>query len=303
MSPIRALLYTYNLNRMWRCSKCFRTTGISNIKDGHGSRFFCSDKESTGSVHVNLNSNTGVATLTMNNHPVNALNTEFMQSVSEALKELQNDEVCRAVILTSGIPKIFSSGLDLNEMYQPDAEKLREFWITFQEMWMRLYAFPKTTMAAITGHSPAAGAVIAMSCDYRVMAENYNIGLTVTRLGIPAPSWIAKLYVQILGWRKAEQALLEGKLFTAEEALTVGLVDQVVPLKDVIPTVEKELEEWLKVSDTARSFTKEQMRRNHWMRLKQTQESDIQSNVALLSLKPVQKHIGEYISKLKSREK
>lgn len=78
------------------------------------------------------------------------------------------------------------SGLDLQEIIKPDPEKVRAFWHSMQELWLTLYASPLTTVASINGAAPAAGCLLAMSCDYRVMAPDFVIGLNETRFGTAA---------------------------------------------------------------------------------------------------------------------
>lgn len=75
------------------------------------------------------------------------------------------------------------------EMYKPDPEKVKLFWSTLQEVWLQLYGSAYPTAAAIHGHSPAGGCLMALSCEYRVMCPKLTIGLNETRLGIMAPEW------------------------------------------------------------------------------------------------------------------
>lgn len=75
------------------------------------------------------------------------------------------------------------------EMYKPDPEKVKLFWSTLQEVWLQLYGSTYPTAAAINGHSPAGGCLLALSCEYRVMCPKLTIGLNETRLGIMAPEW------------------------------------------------------------------------------------------------------------------
>jgi 3,2-trans-enoyl-CoA isomerase len=75
------------------------------------------------------------------------------------------------------------------EMYKPKEERLRQFWTALQDVWLKLYGSSFPTAAAITGHSPAGGCLLALSCEYRVMLPNFTIGLNETKLGIVAPSW------------------------------------------------------------------------------------------------------------------
>merc|ERR1711976_89868 len=100
---------------------------------------------------------------------------------------------------------------------------------------MNLYGSRLATIAAINGHSPAGGCLMAISCDHRVMAEGkFTIGLNETLLGIVAPFWFQDTMVNTVGHRETERALQLGLLYSAEEAKKVGLVDQLVPQEQVM---------------------------------------------------------------------
>lgn len=105
------------------------------------------------------------------------------------------------MILTSRVSNIFSAGLDITEMHDPDVVRLRSFWTALQNLWMTLYGTPLATVASIEGHAPAGGCLLAMSCDYRVMSTEkaFKMGLNEVALGIVAPFWFAETmsgYVQ-----------------------------------------------------------------------------------------------------------
>ena len=92
------------------------------------------------------------------------------------------------------MPTVFCAGLEITEMYKPEQEKLEVFWGSLQDLWIELYSCKVPTAAAIIGHSPAGGCLLAMCCDYRVMVgPKYTIGLNETQLGIVAPFWF-KVY-------------------------------------------------------------------------------------------------------------
>ena len=95
------------------------------------------------------------------------------------------------MVLTSTNKNIFCAGLDLLEMHNPEEQRLRAFWHTLQELWLRLYIFPKPTGAAIAGHSPAGGALMATCCDFRAMvaSDKFTIGLNEAKFGLVAPFW------------------------------------------------------------------------------------------------------------------
>ena len=173
--------------------------------------------------------------LKMNRPPVNSLNLEMFQALIKGVDELEKTKGLEGAIIHTTSPSVFCAGLDLSELHNPKESRLREFWSTFQEFYIRMYGSTVTTAAAITGHSPAGGTLVAMCCDYRAMHggdKRYTIGLNETTFGLAAPGWLAGLMVSTIGQRKAERALLPGTLFSANEALSIGLVDDVAPSAD-----------------------------------------------------------------------
>ncbi|XP_039301623.1 enoyl-CoA delta isomerase 1, mitochondrial-like [Nilaparvata lugens] len=183
-------------------------------------------------VTVTTDDKTGVSTLSLNRPPVNGLNLDLLQSISTALTTLEKSK-CRGMILTSDNPSVFSAGLDILEMYKPDPTRVKDFWTTLQDTWIKLYTTSFPTVAVINGHSPAGGCLLALSCEYRIIVGPKNtIGLNETKLGIIAPRWFQDSMRNVIGERQAELALTTGKMFTADEALKVNLVDEVVASKD-----------------------------------------------------------------------
>ncbi|XP_038054700.1 enoyl-CoA delta isomerase 1, mitochondrial-like [Patiria miniata] len=183
----------------------------------------------------------------MNRVPGNQLSKEFITELNTTLEKLENDDSCRGVILTSAIDSIFSLGLDSNEMYQKSIESTSAFWRTLQDFWMRLYGSKLAIVAAINGRSPATGCMMAMSCDYRVMSEGpFDIGFSEVTVGLVAPFWFQDVMVKTCGERQTEMAAGLGTLFTPEEALKIGLVDEVVPPCHLISKAREQLLKWLK---------------------------------------------------------
>jgi enoyl-CoA hydratase/carnithine racemase len=89
--------------------------------------------------------------------------------------------------------------------------------------------------AAITGHSPAGGAVLSLFCDWRVMADGpFVIGLNEVQVGIPMPSIVADALARVVGQRQTELLCQTGRLLAPGEALSIGLVDRVVPVNEVV---------------------------------------------------------------------
>lgn len=158
----------------------------------------------------------------------NAIHMDVVRELLDVLLAAKDDPAIEGIVL-SGKEHFFSSGLDLITLYDYDRVQMEEFWHLFMMLLKELVSFPKPSVAAITGHSPAGGCVLAICCDYRVMvAGEYIIGLNEVPVGIIVPQSVFTLYSFWLGQATAYRSLLEGKLFKPEEALAVGLVDELV---------------------------------------------------------------------------
>jgi len=272
------------------------------LKDGRA----CSVQHSYGTDSANLNLTVdnaeGIAVVEMKRKPVNSLNLELLTELTMALEKLENDRQIKGLVLTSAQPKIFSAGLDIMEMYNPKPERLREIWRALQNFWMRLYVSPLATVAAINGHSPAGGCLMAMSCDQRVMASgHYAIGLNETLLGIVAPFWFIETMKNVIGHRESERALQLGRLYSADEALKVGLVDEVVSESTIVQHAKEELVRWLQVPGHARQLTKLALRKPTVDRLVARQDDDIETFVSFVTKDSIQKSLAKYLEALKRK--
>ena len=166
----------------------------------------------------------GYEILQLNRGRANPINHGLVLAIREELARVREDETVRGIILTGNTPGFFSVGLDLKELYYYDEAEIVAFWGDWQKMVMELVSFPKPMIAAINGYSPAGGCVLAVTCDYRLMAANprFTIGLNEVAVGITVPQYIFTIYAFWLGTRKAYQSLMVGRLFKVEEALEVG---------------------------------------------------------------------------------
>nr|XP_023416713.1 enoyl-CoA delta isomerase 1, mitochondrial isoform X2 [Cavia porcellus] len=268
-------------------------------RGGNGARRFVSQR-----VLVESDVTAGIATIKFKNPPVNSLSLEFLTEFIICLEKLENDKTYRGLILTSDCPGIFSAGLDLREMCGKNLAHYAEYWRAIQETWLKLYLSNMVLVAAINGASPAGGCLMALSSDYRVLADNprYRIGLNETLLGIVAPFWFKDVLVNTIGHRAAEHALQLGLLFQPTEALQVGMVDQVVPEDQVQSTALSVMTEWLAIPDHARQLTKSMMRKATADNLIKQREADIQNFVSFVSRDSIQKSLQVYLEKLKQKK-
>ena len=165
--------------------------------------------------------------------PVNALNPEMMETLLEAVRSAQTDGT-RAIVL-SGREGLFSAGLDLPELLTLDREGMDAFWQSFFGLLEALARSPIPVASAMTGHSPAGGTVVALFGDYRVMAEgDFRLGLNEVQVGLVVPPVIRHALARLIGPYPAERHLVAGQMISAERALEIGLVDELVPPEQAV---------------------------------------------------------------------
>ena len=180
-----------------------------------------------------------VCEIRMAHPPVNALSPDFMDGLTDALKEKAANY--RAIVL-SGQPGMFSAGLDIVTLSGLDKAQVEKFWRQFFTLLQTIAASPVPIAMAITGHSPAGGAVMAIHADYRVMSEgNYKIGLNEVQVGLVVPPHVQRVLIRLVGKYRAERLMVAGALVSPEEALRFGLVDE---LADSPETTVAQAVEW-----------------------------------------------------------
>ncbi|MGY1408976.1 enoyl-CoA hydratase/isomerase family protein [Luteimonas sp. A611] len=174
----------------------------------------------------------GIHELRLARPPVNALNPELCGLLVESVAAAVADGA-RGIVLSGG-PGAFSAGLDVPHLLTLDAAGLRAAWQGFIDAARALAQSPVPVVAALNGHAPAGGCVLALCCDYRVMAEgDYRIGLNETQVGLVAPEGIQRLMRRVVGPHRAERLLVAGEMADAQRALRIGLVDELAAIGDV----------------------------------------------------------------------
>lgn len=204
----------------------------------------------------------------------NPMNAALVGELRQAIAEAKTSADCRGLVL-AGQPGFFSVGLDVIELYGYNEAEILAFWTDFMQLLEDLLAFPKPLVAAITGHSPAGGCVLAIGCDYRVMASGkFTIGLNEIPVGIMLPEAIFEVYRFWLGDRLAYQFLMEGKLLSPEQAHQVGLVDEVAELEAVLPQAEAKLKSYLSFEPNTWQKSKKNLRRGLLARLQGSENKE-----------------------------
>jgi len=179
-----------------------------------------------------------VCLMTMNYKSENRFNPDFMKEIMDSLDELEKDDGVGAIVLTGGDPKFWSNGLDLEWLMQnfQDKDVLIGYMQQVNELFARWCLYPKPTVAALNGHTFAAGLFLAGYLDFRFMREDRGwICLPEVNINIPLlPAMIAicRATMNESGFRKLYYT---GEKFTGRQAVEFGFVEKVMPLEELVP--------------------------------------------------------------------
>lgn len=175
----------------------------------------------------------GVAWITVDNPPANAIDDELMADLETAAEELGKDDAVRVVVITSAHHKTFLAGADLKGMiqngnkYAEEENGIAGQSAKMQACFDRFAKMPKPVIAAINGHALGGGCELAMACDFRIMSKG-RIGLTEVSLGLIPGAGGTQRMTKLLGRAKATELIFTAKQLEPEEALQAGLVNKVV---------------------------------------------------------------------------
>ncbi len=178
----------------------------------------------------------GIARITLNRPPVNALSLETIRAIVAALRRARADPEARAVLLTSAVPRRFCAGLDLALLLGKSSEQVRE---VLQALYVDLhdaqYNLGKPSIAAVGGAARGGGMTIAISCDVILAGEQATFGYPEINIGVLPAIHFAHL-PRIVGRHRAFELLFSGRSFDAKEAFDLGLVSKIVPDADLDAT-------------------------------------------------------------------
>jgi enoyl-CoA hydratase/carnithine racemase len=166
----------------------------------------------------------GIAIITLNRPPANAISEPLIRELNAALNELHGDDAVRAVVITGSGERIFCGGADLGSAFSGGDV---EAFIRFGNSVMRkMERFPKPIIAAINGHAMGGGCEIAMACHLRLLKETARMGQTESNLGIIPGYGGTQRLPRLIGRTKALEFLLLGTQIPAQECLSLGLVNR-----------------------------------------------------------------------------
>jgi len=173
----------------------------------------------------------GVVLLRINRPEVrNALNLEVRKLLAKHLGEVGEETTTRAVVLT-GNDKSFAAGADIKEMVDLGSIEMMQRGV--HRLWRAIGGCPKPVIAAVSGYALGGGCELAMTCDIIVAGESARFGQPEVNIGIIPGGGGTQRLTRAVGKYKAMRYILTGELFSAKEALDMGLVSEVVPDPEV----------------------------------------------------------------------
>ncbi len=185
---------------------------------------------------IQIDHSGSVATLTLRRPPINALDEATLQELLAVADQVENDETVRAVIIASGIQRVFCAGGDLKYWPQRYVGMPDKISLAGRRVFTRLEALSKPTIAAIAGEVIGDGISLALSCDIRIASQVSQFRLPETAYGfIPGWGTIGRL-ARIVGQGVTSELLFTDSTLSARRALLYGLVNQVTVTEDVMPT-------------------------------------------------------------------
>jgi len=178
-----------------------------------------------------------VGIIELDNGITNIISQQMVQDMNESLEGFDDDPTVRSVVIVGSGDKFFSIGFDIPNLFDLTKAGFEDFYDTFNRFALRLFTFPKPTIAAITGHAIAGGCILALCCDYRFIAEGRKLmGLNEIKLGVPVPYTADCILRDLIGTQRGRDVLELGEFYHPEELLRLGMVDKVVPIDDVLPS-------------------------------------------------------------------
>jgi enoyl-CoA hydratase/carnithine racemase len=177
-----------------------------------------------------------VVVAAINHPPANSMGQGVLRDLNDLLDKCLNDDGVRCIIITGTGAKLFSAGADITEFADLQGGKIPKY--DGNEIYFKIENYPKVIIAAMQGGAYGGGLELACCCHLRIMSETATLGLPEVKLGLN-PGWGGTQRLpRFIGKTKALELMLTGDFMPAKEALTLGLLNKVVPQDQVLETAK-----------------------------------------------------------------
>ena len=241
-----------------------------------------------------------VATITLNRpEKRNAISFELIEDVLRALAEVATSDAI--VLILTGAGEAFCSGMDLKnlkDLVGRTAEQNVEDSRTMVRLFRSLYEFPKVTIAAVNGPAIAGGTGIALLCDFTLAVPQAKFGYTEVRIGF-VPAIVATFLLRQVGEKQARDLLLTGRVFGADEALRLGLVNEMVAPENLMTRAHQLAARLTENSPASLRATKQLLSAHARVELDTQIEAAIRENAAIRTTADFREGISSFLEKRK----
>ena len=192
---------------------------------------------------VSLEVDGPIGTIRLQRPPMNALNRQVQEEIRQAALEAEQRADVRAVVVYGG-EKVFAAGADIKEMAGMSYADMAVRAGALSSAFGSIAAISKPTVAAINGYALGGGLELALCCDRRVAGDNAKVGQPEILLGVIPGAGGTQRLARLVGPARAKDIVYTGRFVTAQEALAIGMVDEVVPADEVYPTARRWAEQF-----------------------------------------------------------
>lgn len=242
----------------------------------------------------------GIATITLNRPDKrNAISFELIDDLLRGLEEVAKSDA--SVLILTGAGKAFCSGLDLENLKSllgRTPEQNHADSQTMVNLFRGIYEFPKVSIAAVNGAAIAGGTGLALLCDFTLAVPEAKFGYTEVRIGF-VPAIVSTFLLRQVGEKQARDLLLTGRIFGAEEAAKMGLVNEIVPAETLMSRARELAAQLMENSSASLRATKQLLTDHARAELDVQIEAAVRENAAIRTTADFREGISSFLEKRK----
>ena len=243
-----------------------------------------------------------IATITLNRPDKrNAISYELIEELLAALDEVAGSSAL--VLILTGAGKSFCSGMDLEDLKAlvgRTAEQNLKDSETMAHLFRSLYDFPKPTIAAVNGAAIAGGCGLATLCDFTLSVPEAKFGYTEVRIGF-VPAIVSTFLLRQIGEKQARDLLLTGRVIGADEALRIGLINEIVPAEKLSTRARELASQLMENSPASLAYTKRLLSAQARSELDAHIRTAVRENAAIRATQDFREGVSSFLEKRKPR--
>jgi methylglutaconyl-CoA hydratase len=249
---------------------------------------------------IQLAYDSGIATITLNRPDKrNAISFDLIDDLLRALQEVASSDA--QTLIVTGAGKAFCSGMDLENLKallgRSPEQNLKDSE-TMVRLFRTIYEFPKVTIAAVNGAAIAGGTGLALLCDFTLAVPEAKFGYTEVRIGF-VPAIVSTFLLRQVGEKQARDLLLTGRIFGAEEAARMGLLNEIVPPESLMTRARELAALLLENSPASLRATKKLLSDHARSEIDAQIESAVRENAAIRTTADFREGIASFLEKRK----